>query len=109
MSRFKDQVAADIKQVFINPLEFAEPHNINGIDMMVVIDKDVLNERLSVTNTQYVEGVFKDEMLLYIDAKDMPRKPVIGEILRLDGEIYLVSDVAANMGVYEVTIEANEA
>lgn len=108
MSRFKDAVAADIKQVFINPLEFAELHNVNGFDIWIVVDKDVLKERLNVTSSQYVDGVFNEEMLLYVAAKDLPRRPVIGEILRLDDEVHLVTDVSENMGVLEITITANE-
>lgn len=109
MSRFKDQVAADIKQVFINPLEFASLHNIDGQDVNAVIDRDVIKERQAPTAAEYAEGVYKDEMLVYVATGDLRRTPVKGQIFRLDGEIYLVAEVAENMGVLEITIEANEA
>lgn len=109
MSAFKDAVAADIKAVFINPLEFADKHNINGQAVDAVIDRDVIRERQLPTAAEYSEGVFREEMLVYVDAADLRRKPVRGEIFRLDGDLYLVSEVAENMGVLEITIQANEA
>lgn len=108
MSAFKDAVANDIKSVFINVLEFADRHNINGEMVDAVIDTDVLKERQPPTASEYAEGIFKDEKLVYVKHDELRRKPVKGEILRLDGDIYLVEEVAENMGVLEITISANE-
>lgn len=105
---FKDQVEKDIKAVFINPLEFADMHNINGVNMLCVVDKDQFIERTTPSYAEYAEGVFKDLLHIYVDIKDMARRPVKGEVLRLDGEIYLVQSVFEDMGMYEITVEANE-
>lgn len=109
MSAFKDAVKADIKRVFINPLEFADEHEINGDAVLAVVDRDVIKERQQPTATDYAEGVFMEEILVYVEADDLPRKPVKGELMTLDGERYLVKEVAENMGVLEITIIANEA
>lgn len=109
MSAFKDAVAADIKRVFINPLEFADWHNINGDNVLAVVDRDVIKERQRPTAAEYAEGVFLEEILVYVDASDLSRKPVKGEIFRLDGEMFLVVEVGENMGVLEITITSNEA
>lgn len=108
-SPFKQQVAADVAATFINPLEFASTHDINGSFINVVVDRDVLNERQAPTASEYTEGIFKEQLLLYVATVDMEVKPVKGEILWLDGDMYLVAEVAENMGVLEITIEANEA
>lgn len=109
MSRFKDAVKSDIRRVFINPLEFAEKHNINGKMIEAVVDRDVIKERQPKTATEYAEGIFIEEILVYVAADDLTRKPVKGEIFRLDGERYLVEEVAENMGILEITIMANES
>lgn len=109
MSAFKKAVAADIKRVFINPFEFADWHNINGGDVLAVVDRDVIRERQPKTAAEYSEGVFIEEVLVYVEAGDLARKPVKDEILRLDGELFLVTEVAESMGVLEITITANEA
>lgn len=109
MSAFKDMVAADVKAVFINQLEFADMHNINGVMVNAVVDRDVIKDRQARAGvSEYSEGVFADEMLVYVAADDLTRKPVRGEIFRLDGGLYLVQEVAENMGVLEITITANE-
>lgn len=109
MSAFKDAVAADIKAVFINPIEFADLHNINGQMVNAVVDRDVIKERQQPSAAEYAEGIFREEMLIYVEASELRRKPVKGEILRLDSELFLVAEVAENMGVLEITLQANEA
>lgn len=109
MSAFKDAVAADIHGVFINPVEFAETHLINGQRVVAMVDRDILKERSPPSSSEYAEGVFLEELLIYVADADLPRKPVKGELLRLDNDRFLVTEVAENMGVLEITIRANEA
>lgn len=110
MSAFKDAIAADIHDTFLNALEFADLHNINGTDINCVVDENTLEDRSnrSSEGTGYVDGVFVKRVLLFVAESDLPRVPVRGELLRLDGERYLVDDVATNAGVLEIRIEANE-
>lgn len=42
---FKDQIRADISSVFLNGLEFADDHELNGKTMKAVIDDNELLER----------------------------------------------------------------
>lgn len=107
---FKDAVAADVKNVFINGLEFAEEHDIDGNLIQVVIDDDVLDERSGRDGggLPYADGVFRSMKKLYLAEEDLPRRPVKGELLSLDDEHYLVDECVSNMGVLEITIEANE-
>lgn len=108
MSAFRDAVADDISRVFINPAEFGELHDINGQMVEAVIDRDVLKERPHA-RTDSIEGVFHDEVLIYVAADSLRRKPVIGEILRLDGGLFLVVESGENMGVLEIMARSNEA
>lgn len=107
---FKDAAAADIKNVFINNLEFATEHLIDGEPVLVVIDDDVVDNRQGRRGggMPYADGVFLAQKLLYVAKSDLPRAPVRGELLNLDDEDYLVDKVNDNFGVLEITIEANE-
>lgn len=107
MSRFKDQLAKDIKSVFINPLEFAAPHNVNGSTVDCVVDSDLLEER-GGARSEFVEGVFVSKKMIFISAEDI-EKPVIGQLFRLDGDRYTVYDVAEDEGLLTITIGANES
>lgn len=112
MSAFKERVAADIKSVFLNALEFAEPHEIRldraaPVTVLAVVDRDVLKDRAPLTQTIEAREVFESEVHVYVEAKDLPRRPVEGERMRLDGTLYIVATVAENMGIYEITARAN--
>lgn len=111
MSDFKDAIAADIHNTFINDFEFAEEHDINGELVTCVVDENKINDlnaRQSM-GTGYVDGVFVKQVLIFVAEADLPRAPVRGELIRLDGERYLVDDVATNSGMLEIRIEANES
>lgn len=109
MSGFKDAVQADIKRVFLNRLEFADIHRINGKEILASVDRDVVKERPNIRGGDPVEGVFLEEILVYVAAADMDRVPVKGELFSLDDERFLVAEVGENMGILEITITANEA
>lgn len=108
MMTFKDAVAADIQNTFINADEHADEHNINGNLVNCIVDENVIDEK-SGQNTGYVDGVFVKRVVIFVAESELPRVPVRGELLRLDGERYLVDDVASNAGVLEIRIEANES
>ena len=42
---FKEQIAADISTTFLNCLEFADTHTVNGKEMAAVVDDNELLER----------------------------------------------------------------
>lgn len=109
MSRFKDAVAADKKSVFINGDEFADSHNINGVDVLCVVDGDLINERNARTYAEYSEGVFKSQLTIFVDAEDLPARPVKGEGIRFDGDYYSVDECIENAGILEITLGANDA
>lgn len=109
MSAFKDAVANDIKGVFINALEFADLHNINGNMVNCVVDRDVIKERGTPSSSEYAEGVFLEQIMIFVAKDDLPRVPVKGELLRLDGDRYLVDEVYEDMGMLQITIEDNQS
>ena len=43
---FKDCIAADIQQVFLNEDEFAGVHTVDGRPMRVILDDDGLQQRM---------------------------------------------------------------
>lgn len=103
MSGFKDAVAADIKGVFINSDEFADVHDIDGASITCVIDTDLIHER----STMVSESLFGLQCVLHVSTLDID-EPVRGQIMRLDGQLYIVQEIAENMGMYDITLEAAE-
>lgn len=105
MSAFKDQVKKDVKGVFINFEEFAELHDLNGKQVLCIIDKD--DTKANIRALQQ-EGVFVNLLTIYVDSLDITPRPVEGELFKVDGSFHLVKSVSDESGVLVIDVEANE-
>lgn len=103
----KDLVIKDLG-IFFNPDEFGQLHDVNGRQVLVVFDEDVLKERNVFRNLVPTDGIYTGQVVVYIKSTDLPSMPAIGSVLRLDGKMYLVNEVSESMGILEITLEANE-
>lgn len=108
MSAFKDIIANDVHQTFLNIDEFSDTHKVNGKEMPVQIDTNEQIEREKRMN-QNADGVYTNQKLIYLAASDFGPMPKQGAILNLDGKIYRVADAVDEYGIYSITIEANKA
>lgn len=107
---FKDQIAKDINNVFINLNEFSDYHTINGTSMPCQIDTNELvdrEKRYKFNHSLYGDGVYLKETLIYVKASDFGKLPAIGRSLVLDGKTYIVSDAIDENGIYSISLEAN--
>lgn len=107
---FKDEARRDIERVFLNPLEFAEPHDIDGTIIQCVVDVDNIDGRSGTKgSTQWMDGVYQVTRHIYVKAESLPQKPVRGQRIRLDGEYFYIDDVNDHMGMLDITITAVES
>ena len=86
---FKDCLAADVQQVFLNLEEFGEMRTLNGREMPAIVDSNELIERQKgATWANSGEGLYAD----------------------LDGRRrYTVLDCTNEGGIYALTLEAYRA
>ena len=63
---FRDCIAADIHQVFLNEDEFAEVHRVDGKPMRVILDDDGLQQRDAARGGVSTDGLYKSRRLLYL-------------------------------------------
>ena len=103
MSAFKDAVAKDIA-AFLNIDEFAEPHNLNGRDVVCIVDKD-LTDPYKQTVSRSLEGIFVDAIIIYVRPENMERRPVENDLLYLDDNLYFVVNLSVENGLYVITAE----
>ena len=94
---FKDILYQDIGNVFLNPEEFGEFHQVDGEQMPVIIDGNEVTER------------YKKQIVMYVSVSSFGPMPAIGRILRLDSSSYRVEDVINEGGVYSITLGAVRA
>lgn len=103
MSRFKEFIEKDLDAIFFNLDEFAEPHNINGRILNVIVD----NDRLMQRSKKEFDGISIGEILYYVKASDYGEKPEQGTPQIFDDRQMYVFDVREDCGVYEIILQQN--
>ena len=98
---FKDFIENDIGNVFLNPEEFGEEHEIDGKMVMVIVDN---NEQKRVVSNS--DGVFVKEILFYASKESIGNLPVIGRVMRFDKKSYAVTDAIDENGIYSISLRA---
>jgi hypothetical protein len=101
-------VGADVIDTFLNTLEFADTHTINGIQMPAVVDSPVFAERQARSQNDYADGIYTDRKVVYVSASAFGVRPALGEQLVLDGARFIVTECTDEMGMYAITVEASE-
>lgn len=106
MTAFKDQLEKDVG-VFINFDEFGTVHNINGEDLLIVVDEDLFEERGKTKAESDFGGVFLKTISLFVRIEDI-EKPLIDEGMLYDGRNYRVEDVSETEFIYEIQISRRD-
>jgi hypothetical protein len=106
MSKFKDYINNDL-DIFLNQNEFAEIHKVNGFDMPIIWDKDLLKERQAKIFQE--TGLYQIDVLFHVKKENIGYKPVVGEMMVIDNDTYRVSDIQEDQGIYTIELVANES
>ncbi len=107
---FKDCVAADISAVFLNKMEFADAHTINGKKMTALVDDNELQERDKFKLVGAAAGgtAYKAARMIYVAKAEFGRRPALGVIVNLDGRDYRVAQgTTEEAGILAIALEAN--
>ena len=105
---FKDEIKADAQKIFLNELEFADEHLVNGKQMTVLIDESEIIKKQKKEKSN-MDGIYTRKILMYVCPEDFGPLPAQGAAVRLDGQTYLVTDAVDEYGVYSITMEANRS
>lgn len=101
---FKEQLNEDL-DVFFNTDEFSETHNINGKDISITPDEDLLKER----KAKFAEGTYLGSLLFHVKKEELDFEPIIDKLIKYDKEPKFITDCQENMGVYTITIGENKS
>lgn len=106
---FKDQLIKDL-DVFINKNEFGDLHQIDGVEMPVVVDDDILEEfsGRSAEMENAMEGIYQKATTIFVKVSDY-EKPEIGYRLKLDDSYYYVTGVSESAGLLKINLISNES
>jgi hypothetical protein len=108
---FREQVAVDVTATFLNALEFAEVHSIDGKDVLCVFDTDADGELAADAGSGIgmAEGVYVTRKRIFCREDDLAKAPRQGKHIDVDGEPYLTLSVAREMGMVVLTVAENAA
>ena len=111
---FKDCAAADISHVFFNENEFAEWHNVDGVDALVVLESVDVREHSAHweagAKQNFDTGLYDSVRILYISVKDYGAMPMSGDLLTIDEGtkdelMFFITTCEEESGVYRMTLK----
>jgi len=97
---FKEQIEADIENVFFETNEFSENVIIDGRSVPIILDNDALQG----VSELYAMGLAEGEQFIFIKEKDLGRLPQPGDQLSKDGKQWYVRHAVCEMGVFAIRI-----
>lgn len=103
---FKDQIKQDLSDVFLNLDEFADLHRIEGKEVLVVIDSDIM-AKLSKIGDNRIHGMDEADMVIMGKASDLPENLDPGRLLNLDGREVIVVTTTSEMGLVQIAVRQN--
>ncbi|MHB0998209.1 MAG: head-tail joining protein [Armatimonadota bacterium] len=106
---FKDQIAADIDAVFLNLEEFGDPHTVvmGGASATVtaVLDTDEANQ----PGVSSGDGVYYKSKRFHVKESALPKAPIRGKVISIDGDDYLIQDISREIGMLMLTLEVYDS
>lgn len=107
---FKDFASEDISAVFFNGDEHADLHNVDGKDVLVILEKSDVRDHSAHWETgakqNFDTGLYNRHIILYIRVEDYGPKPKQGKLLTLDKKIaYSIQKCDDEGGIYRMTME----
>ena len=103
---FKDQIKQDLSDIFLNLDEFADLHRIEGKEVPVVIDSDIM-AKLSKIGDNRIHGMDEADMVIMGKAADLPENLDPGRLLNLDGREVIVVTTMSEMGLVQIAVRQN--
>lgn len=103
---FKDQIKQDLSDVFLNLDEFADLHRIEGKEVPVVIDSNIM-AKLSKIGDNRIHGMDEADMVIMGKASDLPENLDPGRLLNLDGREVIVVTTTSEMGLVQIAVRQN--
>lgn len=98
----KSQIISD-NAIFLDTDAFADLHTVELEGVIYSIPVVVEDETSDKYDQQY-GGVYQTVMTIFFSESVVPRAPIQGELLLLDGVTYLVAKCITSLGMLEVKL-----
>lgn len=111
---FKECAAADIKLTFFNESEFAERHNVDGVDALIVLEDVDVREHAAHweagAKQNFDTGLYDAYRILYIQVADYGEMPQSGDLVTIDEgteneQLFTLVSCEDENGIYRMILE----
>ena len=111
---FKDCAAVDITHVFFNESEFAERHNVDGVDALIVLEDVDVREHAAHweagAKQNFDTGLYDAYRILYISVEDYGEMPQSGDLVTIDEgtkdqQLFTLKSCEDENGIYRMILE----
>ncbi len=111
---FKECAAADIKLTFFNESEFAERHNVDGVDALIVLEDVDVREHAAHweagAKQNFDTGLYDAYRILYIQVEDYGEMPQSGDLVTIDEgrsneQLFTLVSCEDENGIYRMILE----
>lgn len=99
----KELIKKDNNAIFMQLDDFGELHEVDGKQIVIVIDTDEL-EKLKLGSTL---GVTEAELLFFATEEELPDEKAPDSAINIDGMEYIVDSWSNNLGIVQVTCHQN--
>lgn len=110
MRKFRDTLAED-RDVFLCQDEFAEMHDLNGLQGVAVVQQISADDSYSfgsnIETRRYYE-MYGSHVTVNCKEEDLEEVPVYGQSFKLDGKPYTVAEVKNDLGIVTLILVAND-
>lgn len=73
MRTFKEQIANDLARAFINGAEFADWHNLNGQQILCIVDSNTINPAAYSRSSSFNDGLTECDVVVLYKYVDYPK------------------------------------
>ena len=110
MSAFKEMVTEDMDDVFLNPEEFADEHDLNGALCNCIVESPTTEERFEKGKDYDGQDAMHGlTAIIHVKKSDIEEMPSEGQSFSLDGSYSLVDSCTEHMGMLTIKLKENTA
>lgn len=99
---FKDFLQQDISNVFVNQGEFAEKAMIEGVEMEIVLDSDM------IVAGDKKHQVATYDVVFHVATSYFTEIPRAEKIMDFNGKEYIIASVSDDMGMLKIALLRND-
>lgn len=102
MQSFKDDMAQDLDDTFMDFEEFADLHEVNGSQIPIMFDEERL-EKIRKSRGEFRDDVFQGEVFFFARERDLGSIRV-NELITLDGKEKFVHSAELKEGLWSIVL-----